>query len=286
MFNSGQTTPKGTRINQSHQPMEATWNTARIFSATAKSQAMSRMSSSTSGCSSVSNGSGLPHTNPMVTAAHPFQDDNVHVMGAMHMNPCQLSESVGSPLLWPAGYGLEIGLDGDCTALTVEDMNPMNVAPSQVTFGLNGIPAASPSSSWDESSPISRTSSPNTLDESWRTAAMANSPLNNFMGGSTRYVTNYHQFQYPTVDSHIHNDSPESKPLTLVSDMDGMVPLSGAVDMASANYKRRSSVESDSPRDDARYKNAARQADGLFHCPWEGEAGCNHKPEKLKCNYE
>jgi hypothetical protein len=27
-------------------------------------------------------------------------------------------------------------------------------------------------------------------------------------------------------------------------------------------------------------------ADGLFHCPWEGESSCNHKPDKLKCNYE
>lgn len=34
------------------------------------------------------------------------------------------------------------------------------------------------------------------------------------------------------------------------------------------------------------YKTAITQDDGLFHCPWEGDASCNHKPEKLKCNYE
>lgn len=27
-------------------------------------------------------------------------------------------------------------------------------------------------------------------------------------------------------------------------------------------------------------------ADGLYHCPSEGESGCNHKPTTLKCNYE
>lgn len=27
-------------------------------------------------------------------------------------------------------------------------------------------------------------------------------------------------------------------------------------------------------------------ADGMYHCPSEGENGCNHKPTTLKCNYE
>jgi hypothetical protein len=34
------------------------------------------------------------------------------------------------------------------------------------------------------------------------------------------------------------------------------------------------------------YHNATPQADGLYHCPWEGQDACQHKPEKLKCNYE
>ncbi|KAI0450709.1 hypothetical protein F5B21DRAFT_415916 [Xylaria acuta] len=41
-----------------------------------------------------------------------------------------------------------------------------------------------------------------------------------------------------------------------------------------------------SARDHPLYKNASPKADGLFHCPWEGQASCNHKPEKLKCNYD
>ncbi|KAJ3479984.1 hypothetical protein NLG97_g8175 [Lecanicillium saksenae] len=266
MFTSGQTTPKGTRIAHSHQPVETTWNTARPLATTTKSHAMSRMSSSTSGCSSASHGSNLVQTGPLMDTHQAFQDDSVQVMGAMHnLNGCQMSETVGSPICWP-GYGLDIGLNGDCT-LTVEDINSMNVAPSQVTIGLDGLPAASPSSSWDVSSSISRTSSPNTIDESWRAAAMANSPMT-FMGDATSL------------------DSPENKPIHLVPDLqDTMGPLGGEMNMT-VNYTQRSSVESDSPREDSRYKNAVRSADGLFHCPWEGQPGCNHKPEKLKCNYD
>lgn len=40
-------------------------------------------------------------------------------------------------------------------------------------------------------------------------------------------------------------------------------------------------------RDHPYYHNAVRGADKLFHCPWESmDPPCNHKPEKLKCNYE
>ena len=31
---------------------------------------------------------------------------------------------------------------------------------------------------------------------------------------------------------------------------------------------------------------ATPHADGLFHCPFEGQEGCNHKPTNLKCDYE
>jgi hypothetical protein len=54
----------------------------------------------------------------------------------------------------------------------------------------------------------------------------------------------------------------------------------------SAFSSRRLSGEGESARDHYLYKNAFPQADGLFHCPWEGQSSCNHKPEKLKCNYE
>ncbi len=40
------------------------------------------------------------------------------------------------------------------------------------------------------------------------------------------------------------------------------------------------------PRDHPLYRNPPTGPGGLYHCPWEGDPSCNHKPEKLKCNYE
>ena len=39
-----------------------------------------------------------------------------------------------------------------------------------------------------------------------------------------------------------------------------------------------------SPREHPLYRKAMPGPDGLYHCPWAPE--CNHKPDKLKCNYE
>ncbi|KAH7120114.1 hypothetical protein B0J13DRAFT_165422 [Dactylonectria estremocensis] len=44
--------------------------------------------------------------------------------------------------------------------------------------------------------------------------------------------------------------------------------------------------EDESARNHDLYKNATTSEDGLYHCPWEGTQGCNHKPEKLKCKYD
>lgn len=50
---------------------------------------------------------------------------------------------------------------------------------------------------------------------------------------------------------------------------------------------RRVSTDADNTaRDHPLYQNAAVMNDGLYHCPWEGDNSCSHRPEKLKCNYE
>lgn len=55
----------------------------------------------------------------------------------------------------------------------------------------------------------------------------------------------------------------------------------------SLRFVGRSSLEMDnSARDHPLYQNVSTHADGLYHCPWENEPSCQHKPEKLKCNYE
>ncbi|KIH91865.1 c2h2 finger domain containing protein [Sporothrix brasiliensis 5110] len=57
-------------------------------------------------------------------------------------------------------------------------------------------------------------------------------------------------------------------------------------DDASTSSSSRRQSEGESARDHPLYKTAACHPDGLYHCPWEGEESCNHKPEKLKCNYD
>jgi hypothetical protein len=46
------------------------------------------------------------------------------------------------------------------------------------------------------------------------------------------------------------------------------------------------SVQDNNPRAHHLYHNAAPQSDGLYHCPWEEEGQCQHRPDKLRCNYE
>lgn len=56
---------------------------------------------------------------------------------------------------------------------------------------------------------------------------------------------------------------------------------------ALSSHRRPSNAEGElSARDHPYYKRNGPDADGFYHCPWEGNPTCNHKPEKLKCNYE
>ncbi|CCU75568.1 hypothetical protein BGHDH14_bgh01731 [Blumeria hordei DH14] len=65
-------------------------------------------------------------------------------------------------------------------------------------------------------------------------------------------------------------------------------PRSEASDDSYRIIPRSNSELDNSAREHPLYHNASPQADGLYHCPWENEPGsnCQHKPEKLKCNYE
>lgn len=53
------------------------------------------------------------------------------------------------------------------------------------------------------------------------------------------------------------------------------------------DLRRRSSIETDvAPAREHELYHAVPRDDGLYHCPFEGQANCAHKPTKLKCNYE
>ncbi|KAH6624361.1 hypothetical protein B0J18DRAFT_176646 [Chaetomium sp. MPI-SDFR-AT-0129] len=146
-----------------------------------------------------------------------------------------------------------------------------------------GLMAASPHS-WGSLSPVdSRLSSPGLQDGSddvWSAAPSASSPGDSqssdspvLPGQSPRMTRKLNDSQYVTSDD-LHGN---------------MIPAIGEDGFAlpqSAFASRRMSGEGESARDHYLYKNAFPHADGLFHCPWEGQASCNHKPEKLKCNYD
>lgn len=51
--------------------------------------------------------------------------------------------------------------------------------------------------------------------------------------------------------------------------------------------RRRPSAEMDvTPAREHELYHAVPSDDGLYHCPFEGQENCAHKPTKLKCNYE
>ncbi|KAF2171185.1 hypothetical protein M409DRAFT_18302 [Zasmidium cellare ATCC 36951] len=59
----------------------------------------------------------------------------------------------------------------------------------------------------------------------------------------------------------------------------------------SAQYQTASAPASMSGEDEGRHRNhplysEGPHADGLYHCPFKSDPSCQHKPTKLKCNYD
>jgi len=82
--------------------------------------------------------------------------------------------------------------------------------------------------------------------------------------------------------------SSERKPPLMADERssNGVAQIDESMGLSQTFMPRRQGSDGESARDHALYKNATPGPDNLFHCPWEGQPNCNHKPEKLKCNYE
>jgi hypothetical protein len=148
------------------------------------------------------------------------------------------------------------------------DLSSMHINPAQITQMRLDTEAAlavrSPCATWDSfSSPVSRTSSP---DGGWATSNLASPPQDH---ASPLLVAKM---------------SPTTAALSLDDELNASyLAMMSADDMQS----RRSTLsDGESARDHPYYKMAAPGPDGLYHCPFEGDPSCNHKPEKLKCNYD
>lgn len=150
----------------------------------------------------------------------------------------------------------------------------------------------SPAHSWDSySTGLARTPSPGAIEDAWiggpRLASSPNttgsSPV--FPGQSPRYVAMPSLFPQPFELPVSHSED-----VLRISRKYGGQPMeelpSQDFALPPAFAPRVGGGEIESPRDHALYKQAVPHADGMFHCPWEGDESCNHKPEKLKCNYE
>lgn len=211
---------------------------------------------------------------------------------AAHMDAYLLdsdAHSVSSQMFYPTlPMGMGLGSDG---LPYTPDVLPASMGPShmdpvhmQLDFGH------SPSASWASSlSPIeSRISSPGIPEESWTSAPLETSPqvvsASPVMDGqSPRYV-----WSAPAEEGcqnlTVANSCSLQRGL-LSDDVYGNDMMENS--FLPPAFSRRSTGDGESTaRDHPLYKSAQPSADGLFHCPWEGSSSCNHKPEKLKCNYE
>ncbi|PQE11372.1 c2h2 transcription factor protein [Rutstroemia sp. NJR-2017a BVV2] len=172
--------------------------------------------------------------------------------------------------MFPIADGLPTSLSAAPRSLT----SYVQSAPDSVIY--NSALIGSPTNIWGNSFLESQRSSPVVHEEPWSLppqmmSSTVNSPLD-----------------YSPIDG----NSPR-----MTRKPNGPRPSKVAGDIANArqpgnsedSFKLvgRSSLEADnSARDHELYHNVTTGADGLYHCPWEGNPNCQHKPEKLKCNYD
>lgn len=291
---SGHNTPRGSIHMSRTRTNGGSWAPTGLPQVSAGGHAMSRVDSSRSTGSMLSHSS---HPSNMDVAGngsafrHGSQVAPGNIVGA---DPYLMMESEASTLAqgyWPA-YHLPSGLDMDNAPFPVAEAAPMHVVPSQMQFGPDTTLAdhTSPTSWQNFPAPGTRTSSPATIDDTWLHPQGPISPPNSspeIPCQSPRYVS--HAATAAQRDSPLSPEAlayqPRSCSMDFGSHMNGsgMPSLPEGMALASPMSSRR---EGESARNHDLYKNVKPHEDGLFHCPFEGRDDCQHKPEKLKCNYE
>ncbi|CZR40158.1 uncharacterized protein FPRO_05058 [Fusarium proliferatum ET1] len=285
IFTSGHATPRGTRV-----PSQGNWSTSRTTaSVTQGGQAMSRVSSSRSSGSSLSQSSHL--SNMDFTGNASALQTGTQTGATLHgIDTCLLdpTDGITNQMYWP-GYSLDGGLNGDAT-FSLPDANPLHVVPSHMQLGPDvSLVENSPPSPWDcFSSSISRSSSPNTIEDLWFPNQSPNSSPE-IQCQSPRYVAP-NRIVTPDPVSYQVDCSSLDRNLPLISEDANGKAMTTFDELPAATSAftgpRRQNSDGESARDHDLYKKAAPYEDGLYHCPWEGQPSCNHRPEKLKCNYD
>lgn len=195
------------------------------------------------------------------------------------MEPFLLSDadaqSVSSQMYYP-NVPMPVGLPTDGLAYSAAGISPsmtQHIDPAHMQLHYDSGLAGSPSASWGSSPVESRISSPGIPEDAsaW-SIPLASSP-------------SQASDSSPIIDS-ISPSLDHQMGLMSTDDVNANI-LSEEVFALPPAFSRRSSDDGEfSARNHPLYKTAFPAADGLFHCPWEGQDSCNHKPEKLKCNYD
>lgn len=221
-----------------------------------------------------------------------------------------------------SNHTLTLGADSNLNVLGEEnlfsspvEMHNQTYFRSNVTGSNDGIhmdQGLTPSELWDADHE-SRVPSPVFNNGAWPNAFMDSPPEShqdfslNGLDLSTHYARYVSppsarlDFPHTTIFRRIHVKSMDHNVTRISGDHDAY----GAYSTDTFSYdmypderypleddrNRRASADNDSSgaaREHPLYQKATTSSDGLYHCPWEGkdDASCNHKPEKLKCNYE
>lgn len=203
-------------------------------------------------------------------AVQAYYNSNAAAAAVNGINPDQyLALYSQGPLSIPYNTGLAqqqpLHVDPTCTQMNLDgfDLESLNGLDNNMVFEASPTPISP--QTWGSSS--SRRSSPDRGEDTW-SLPMAASPAESH--DSTTSLSFVAQVEAAggrkRTSSNVHS--------------------SIAGDDASTSGSSRRQSEGESARDHPLYKSAACAPDGLYHCPWEGDENCNHKPEKLKCNYE
>ncbi|KAI0199570.1 hypothetical protein F4808DRAFT_209158 [Astrocystis sublimbata] len=285
-FSYGQITPTGQDQNEALDDMTSKWIASEHAMPT--SESMRRISSQSSSRSSknrimkASSHKSRPRILSTVSQGHHMPDFDLtatpSVDGYLLQDDAQsvASSNMYYPLSMGAGLPLDLPTDGIsyspslfASGLTHQHIDPAHM---QLKFDPN-VAGNSPSASWGSLSPESRISSPGIPEDTWSSSVhMDTSPTHTNDSSPAMDGTS------PSLDRQMG--------MMTTDDINGQV-LAEDMFALSPSFTRRPSADNESSaRDHPLYKNAFPKPDGLFHCPWEGQASCNHKPEKLKCNYD
>ncbi|CAK7197394.1 hypothetical protein SEUCBS139899_000040 [Sporothrix eucalyptigena] len=221
---------------------------------------------------------GYPYYNNTMTGLSPEQYLAMYGQGLS-------TAAYGTPesVLSPYATDMTTGLGHAMHTQQQHTQQPQHVDPSCTQMNMDGFdhfesleslnamdnmvfepsPAAISPDAWG--SPSSRPSSPDRNEDTW-SLPIAPSPAESH--GSVTSSSFAAQLEAASVSGRKNSSS-----------------SSNIEDSSRHNNGSRSS-EGESARDHPLYKSATCQPDGFYHCPWEGKDNCNHKPEKLKCNYD